>query len=234
MSSTDQTAGELQEVTATLIKEEMPLRTPMRVAFSKEAGSQIINSAVVGYRGTVFFVAAPIGLRPVLETLAHLQFATPRGLYTFVSRLVEVADTERTASRKMLGFILPPAWTRIQRRAHFRVSLQVPVSASPEGNAKRAVSGQCVNISAAGILVILPHPFKVGQSFKLSFDLLREGASPLSFDLGAKIIRIQSTIRKGETTKIFMHGFQFDEMSTRDQDRLAQYLWKISKGRSIA
>lgn len=225
---------EMQELTAALLKEVMPLKTRVRVAFAREAGGRIINSAIVGFKGNHFYVAGLPDVAFVMHGLALISFSTPKAMYSFVSRLEEMVETERTAAGVMLGFQIPQAWKRVQRRENFRLELRVPVRVCPDGNESRAVEGQSVNLSASGLLVALPRAFNEGQAFKLFFSVPKEGGGVQEFALGAVVARRMQAERRGEDAPVYLHGFHFDEMSARDQDRLAQCLWRLSKGRPIA
>jgi len=228
MTETGQPQKEVQTVTPDLTAQLLAPDTPLTI-ISHDAGGDRVYEVVVVETGPQTLAVQDVAALDVESAQALVVvFNTDEAIYSFHTRPIrrERLETEK-GSLFVIRLDLPRQWLRMQRRGNFRVDFHVAVEVTRAVSPRLALEGQTVNISASGMLLSLEEAMATGEQTTLVFALPAAGREPFRFTLEAQVVRRF----KPEDGRLYMHGLAFQNLTARDQDRLAQCLWQRMKGR---
>lgn len=125
-----------------------------------------------------------------------------------------VASIEEILSDRRLKLINIESIAHEQKREFFRINACVPVSLLrlPPQPQPAPITGESINISGNGILVLLPEAFGKGQRVKLRITI----PEPQETEIEC----IGRVVRQDHKSDGFMVAFHIDTINEEDQDRL--------------
>ena len=116
-------------------------------------------------------------------------------------------------------------WSGEERRKDGRLSYNVPVLYVASKSSKFK-SSRSQDVSAGGILLVLPEKLATGTQLELEFNLA-EGQRP--FRVLGEIIWMSEVPPEGDQ-RLFQTGFRFIWMDKKESERLNHFLYEKKEG----
>ncbi len=189
----------------------LPLQGGRRLRL--ECVGRAINSAAL----VAEFIAGQLPVRELDLQGKCLLFFDVGGVPFSISAAIEKIKNDRQLT---LNAVEPV--THRQKREYFRVDAAMPVSSSAcaggeDAAPESALTGNSVNISACGILVLFSQPLPIRQ--RMSLRIVLPEPQDYTVDCQGTVVRCDKTGAAGK----YMVSFHFDEIELEDQDKIIAF-----------
>lgn len=188
----------------------------------------VYNSKIINSDDNELLITAPRndqGLIPIQKNdLLNICVFKKDAMYEFQTRVISPPSREFG----YLSIYIPHLIKRKQRRADFRITVNIPVEVLyfyRKGVPVAACTMNSVDLSAGGIKIETDEQFKPGDIYKMAIILpFDEGEEEVYVE--AEVVRSEIDLTDSGLRKTYMTAFKFNDIAENKKQKILKFIYK--------